>query len=222
MKKAIVLLSGGLDTATCLALVKAEGYQCYALSFDYGQKHLSELDAAKKLAQHFDVVEHKILILPKIQGSALTETTIQVPENIQSIGITNTYVPARNTIFLSYALAWAELLDANVIFYGANAPDSQGFPDCREAYIHAFESMANLATKKTIEGNSIRIMAPLVHLSKAEIITLGSKLGVDYAQTITCYQADSAGRACGQCDSCRTRREGFIAAGIEDPTVYVD
>lgn len=221
IKKAIILLSGGLDTATCLALAKSEGYACYALSFDYGQKHHSELNAAKSLAKKLGVIEHRLIKLPTISGSALTDKNIQLSETGNPSGITNTYVPARNTIFLSFALSWAELIGADTIFYGANAPDNEGFPDCRPEYITAFETMANLATKAGVEGNKIIIKAPLVNLSKAEIIKMGINLGVDYSITVTCYQADNEGQACGKCDACRLRRAGFIEAGIADPTKYV-
>lgn len=223
-KKAVILFSGGLDTVTCLAMAKAEGYACYALSFDYGQKHRSELIAAKKLAQQMGVVEHRILQLPTgyITGSALTDADLAVPENTIPKGITTTYVPARNVIFLSFALSWAEVIGAHDIFYGANAPDNDGFPDCRPAFISAFEIMANQATKAGVEGQPFRLHAPLVALQKADIIKRGMALGIDYAATVTCYQADDQGRACGHCDSCRTRMQGFEAAGISDPTRYIN
>jgi len=220
-KSAVVLLSGGIDSTVCLALAKQAGYACYALSFNYGQKQLSELSAAQKIAQHFSVVEHQILTIPRIRGSALTEHDLAMPE-VPVQGITSTYVPARNTIFLSYALAWAEYLRATSIFYGANAPDFSGFPDCRPAYIAAFETMANLATEQSVEGKNISIQAPLVHLSKADIIKLAASHGVLFEETVTCYQADEQGHACGNCGSCCIRRQGFLEANILDPTIYVN
>jgi len=220
-KKAVVLLSGGLDSATVLAIAKSQGYDCYALSLDYGQRHTAELNAARNVADHFQVKQHQIvkLDLRQFGGSALTDDTIAVPEE-ESSDIPVTYVPARNTIFLSLALAWAETLDARDIFVGVNAVDYSGYPDCRPEYIESFEQMANLATKAGVEGEHFSIQAPLINLTKAEIIQAGSKLGVDYALTISCYQADDAGAACGKCDSCRLRRQGFADAGVPDPTKY--
>jgi 7-cyano-7-deazaguanine synthase len=220
--KAVVLLSGGLDSATTLALAKEQGDTCYALSFNYGQRHSAELNAAKNVAQSMNVTEHKIinLDLTQIGGSALTDKNIAVPQ-APSEGIPITYVPARNTIFLSYALAWSEVLGINDIFIGVNAVDYSGYPDCRPEYIAAFENMARLATKSGVEGHPFRIRTPLIHLSKAEIIRKGTELGVDYSLTVSCYQADEHGHACGMCDSCRFRKEGFSAAGIPDPTIYI-
>ncbi len=219
--KAVILLSGGLDSATALAMAKDQGYESYALSFNYGQRHAAELTAAAKIANVFSVVEHKTidLDLTQIGGSALTDDNIDVPES-PTEGIPVTYVPARNTIFLSYALAWAEVLEINNIFIGVNAVDYSGYPDCRPEYIQAFERMANLATKAGVEGTKLTIHTPLIDLSKADIIQLGSKLDVDYALTISCYQVDEDGGACGVCDSCRFRKEGFENAGIPDPTHY--
>jgi len=219
--KAVILLSGGLDSATVLAMAKAQAYECYALSFNYGQRHATELNAAAKVVNAFNVIEHKIidLDLTQIGGSALTDKNIDVPESATD-GIPVTYVPARNTIFLSYALAWAEVLDINNIFIGVNAVDYSGYPDCRPEYIQAFERMANLATKSGIEGTKLTIHTPLIDLSKADIIQQGNQLNVDYALTISCYQVDEDGGACGVCDSCRFRKEGFENAGIPDPTHY--
>ena len=219
--KAVILLSGGLDSATALAIAMDQGYQCYALSFNYGQRHAVELTAAAKIAKAFGIIEHKTidLDLTQIGGSALTDNNIDVPES-PTEGIPITYVPARNTIFLSYALAWAEVLNINDIFIGVNAVDYSGYPDCRVEYIKAFERMANLATKSGVEGTQLTIRTPLIDLSKAEIIQQGSKLNVDYALTVSCYQADSDGKACSVCDSCRFRKEGFENAGISDPTYY--
>jgi 7-cyano-7-deazaguanine synthase len=219
--KAVILLSGGLDSATVLAMAKAQAYECYALSFNYGQRHATELNAAAKVVNAFNVIEHKIidLDLTQIGGSALTDKNIDVPESATD-GIPVTYVPARNTIFLSYALAWAEVLDINNIFIGVNAVDYSGYPDCRPEYIQAFERMANLATKSGIEGTKLTIHTPLIDLSKADIIQQGNQLNVDYALTISCYQVDEDGGACGVCDSCRFRKEGFENAGIPDPTYY--
>ncbi len=221
MKKAVVLVSGGLDSATALALAQEQGYVCYALSFDYGQRHRCELDAARKVAEAAGVVEHKIITLnlDNIGGSALTDTAIPVPQQATE-GIPVTYVPARNTVFLALALGWAEVLEAEAIFIGVNAVDYSGYPDCRPEFIEAFANMAQLATKAGVEGRPIRIETPLIHLSKAEIIQQGSRLGVDYANTISCYDPDTEGRACGQCDSCRLRAAGFEAAGVADPTRY--
>ncbi len=219
--KAIVLVSGGLDSATCLALAVARGYQCYALSFNYGQRSSSELDAAQRLVSGSAVVEHKIIDLNmgEIGGSALTDSKIAVPEQ-ETEGIPVTYVPARNTVFLSYALAWAEVVDARAIYIGVNALDYSGYPDCRPEYIAAFQQVVNLATKSSVEGKHIQLETPLIALSKAEIINTGIRLGVDYSITVSCYQADAQGRACGRCDSCRFRKKGFIDAGVEDPTRY--
>jgi len=221
-KKAIILLSGGLDSATVLAIAQEQNYQLYALSFNYGQKHSIELESAKRLAQQFQVSEHKIinLGLGEIGGSALTDDNLAVPTTEQQ-GIPVTYVPARNTVFLSFALGWAEVLDAHDIFIGVNAVDYSGYPDCRPEFISAFQTMANLATKAGVEGHMINIHAPLIDLSKGDIIKQGTRLGVNYAQTISCYAADQSGLACGECDSCRLRREGFIQAGMPDPTHYV-
>lgn len=220
-KKAVVLLSGGLDSATVLAMAKAQGYECYALSFDYGQRHCTELVAAKQLATSFSALDHQILHLDLniFGGSALTDNSIDVPTT-PAEGIPITYVPARNTIFLSMALAWAEVLQADDIFIGVNAVDYSGYPDCRPEFIKAFETMANLATKVGVEGNHLTIHTPLIDMSKAQIIQVGKKLGVDYSLTISCYAADEQGKACGVCDSCRLRRKGFEDAGIEDPTKY--
>lgn len=222
MKKAVVLLSGGLDSATALAIARDQGYQCYALSVDYGQRHRSELDAARKVAQSLGTVAHQIikLDLTAFGGSALTDQTIEVPIGEAEADIPITYVPARNTIMLSLALAWAETLESQDIFAGVNAVDYSGYPDCRPEYIQAFEKMANLATKAGIEGKKLTIHTPLMHLSKKEIIETGLRLGVDFSLTVSCYQADEAGRACGVCDSCRIRKAGFAAAGIVDPTRY--
>ena len=222
MKKAVVLVSGGLDSATTLALAQEQGYACYALSFDYGQRHRCELDAARKVAEAAEVVEHKIITLnlDNIGGSALTDTAIPVPQQATE-GIPVTYVPARNTVFLALALGWAEVLEAEAIFIGVNAVDYSGYPDCRPEFIEAFANMAQLATKTGVEGRPIRIETPLIHLSKAEIIQQGSRLGVDYANTISCYDPDTEGRACGRCDSCRLRAAGFEAAGVADPTRYL-
>jgi len=219
--KAVILLSGGLDSATILAMAQDQDYECYALSFNYGQRHAAELNAAAKVVNAFNVIEHKTidLDLTQIGGSALTDNSIDVPESATE-GIPVTYVPARNTIFLSYALAWAEVLEVNNIFIGVNAVDYSGYPDCRPEYIQAFERMANLATKAGVEGKKLTIHTPLIDLSKADIIQQGSKLDVDYALTISCYQVDEDGGACGVCDSCRFRKEGFENAGIPDPTHY--
>lgn len=217
--RAIVLLSGGLDSVTCLAWAQSQ-YDCFALSFSYGQRHSSELEAAKRIAAKAGV-EHRVINidLRSLGGSALTDDSIDVPEQ-ESEGIPVTYVPARNTIFLSYALAAAEVTGSTAIVIGVNAVDYSGYPDCRPAYIEAFANMAALATKAGVEGRPLKIETPLLHLSKAEIISLGLKHGVDYSQTISCYQADDQGRACGRCDSCRLRRQGFIDAGVTDPTLY--
>jgi len=220
-KKAIVLLSGGLDSITVLALAKKQGYKCYALSFDYGQRHNAELIAATKIAADYQVEEHKIikLGLSSIGGSALTDEHIAVPNTPQE-GIPVTYVPARNTIFLSFALGWAEVLNLTDIFIGVNAVDYSGYPDCRPEFIKAFQQLANLATKAGVEGEHFTIHAPLIALSKAEIIKKGVELDVDYQRTVSCYSADEHGRACGKCDACRLRKAGFAEAGIQDPTKY--
>jgi 7-cyano-7-deazaguanine synthase len=221
MKRAVVLLSGGLDSATVLAMARAQGYVCYALSVDYGQRHHAELAAAQRVARELGAHEHRVINidLTAFGGSALTDTNIAVPERASS-GIPLTYVPARNTIMLSLALAWAEVLKAQDIFIGVNAVDYSGYPDCRPEFVAAFERMANLATKAAVEGKPLTLHAPLLHLSKAEIIREGVRMGVDYALTVSCYQADEQGRACGRCDSCRLRREGFQSAGVPDSTRY--
>lgn len=220
-KKAVVLLSGGLDSATILAQAKAAGFACYSMSFDYGQRHRVELQAAERVAAQLGVVEHKVvgLNLNGIGGSALTDSSIAVPES-PTEGIPVTYVPARNTVFLALALGWAEVLGAHDIFIGVNAVDYSGYPDCRPDFIAAFERVANLATREGVEGEGFRIQAPLQNLSKAQIVEIGMQHGVDYALTVSCYQADEDGRACGKCDSCRLRAAGFIAAGVVDPTRY--
>ncbi len=220
-KRAVILLSGGLDSATVVAMARAEGYSCYTMSFDYGQRSHAELDAAARVARDLGVVEHKVigLNLNGIGGSALTDSSIDVPE-APTEGIPVTYVPARNTVFLSLALGWAEVLNARDIFIGVNAVDYSGYPDCRPEFVESFERMANLATKAGVEGRGFRIQAPLQNLSKADIVKAGVRLGVDYALTVSCYQADNDGRACRKCDSCRLRAEGFQAAGITDPTRY--
>lgn len=220
-RKAVVLLSGGLDSATVLAMAQAEGFLCHTVSFDYGQRHRAELDAAAKLARQSAVAEHKVITLglDGMGGSALTDESLAVPESPQA-GIPVTYVPARNTVFLALALGWAEVLDARDIFIGVNAVDYSGYPDCRPAFIEAFERMANLATRAGVEGEGFRIRAPLQDMSKAQIIEAGQRLGLDYSLTVSCYQADSQGRACGRCDSCRLRTAGFAAAGVVDPTLY--
>lgn len=221
MKNAVVLLSGGLDSATVLAMARQQGYACHALSVDYGQRHHAELAAAERVAQALGAVEHRTIHidLTAFGGSALTDPFIAVPQQ-PGDGIPLTYVPARNTIILSLALAWAEVLQAQDIFIGVNAVDYSGYPDCRPEYIEAFERMANLATKAAVEGKRLTLHAPLQHLSKADIIKLGVQMGVDYALTVSCYQADTDGRACAVCDSCRLRRAGFEVAGMADPTRY--
>ncbi|MEE9357208.1 7-cyano-7-deazaguanine synthase QueC [Candidatus Vondammii sp. HM_W22] len=221
MKKAVVLLSGGLDSATLLSIAHDQGYECYALSINYGQRHSTELNAAKRLAGLLGAVDHKIIpiSLDSFGGSALTDESIDVPEQ-ESEGIPITYVPARNTIFLSLALGWAEVLEARDLFVGVNAVDYSGYPDCRPEFINAFEQLANLATKAGVEGGKFHIRAPLIDLTKAEIIKQGTALGVDYGLTISCYQADGQGRACSLCDSCRLRKQGFEDAGVPDPTAY--
>lgn len=220
--KAVILLSGGLDSATVLAIARSQGFDCYCLSFDYGQRHSAELAAAERVAAALGAVEHRVarIDIGAFGGSALTDTSIDVPVDGVEGGIPVTYVPARNTIMLSYALGWAEVLGAQDIFVGVNAVDYSGYPDCRPEYIQAFERMANLATKVAVEGRLFHIRAPLIDLSKADIIRQGSQLGVDYGLTVSCYQADLQGHACGVCDSCRLRRAGFAAAGVADPTRY--
>lgn len=223
MKKAVILLSGGLDSATVLAQARAQGFECYCLSFLYGQRHSAELAAARRVAKALGAKEHRIatIDLAAFGGSALTDTSIDVPtDGVQEGVIPITYVPARNTIMLSYALAWAEVLEAQDIWVGVNAVDYSGYPDCRPEYIEAFEHMANLATRIAIEGKPFKIHTPLIAHSKAQIVAEGTRLGVDYGLTVSCYLADDEGRACGKCDSCRLRREGFVAAGVADPTHY--
>lgn len=221
--RAVVLVSGGLDSTTVLAMAREQGYACFTLSFDYGQRHRAELVAADRVARSLGDVEHKVvrLNLDSIGGSALTDPTIAVPE-AASEGIPVTYVPARNTVFLSIALGWAEVLGAEAIFIGVNAVDYSGYPDCRPAFVAAFETLANLATRAGVEGGQLRVHAPLMHMSKADIIHEGVRLGVDYSLTVSCYQADDDGKACGRCDACRLRREGFQEAGVADPTRYRD
>lgn len=220
-KKAVILISGGLDSTTVLAIARNEGYRCYTLSFDYGQRHRAELVAAERTSKALGAVEHKVvkLDLRSIGGSALTDDRFDVPEQATE-GIPITYVPARNTVFLSIALGWAEVVGAQDIFIGVNAVDYSGYPDCRPAFIQAFECLANLATKAAVEGRKMRIRTPLMDLGKDEIVRLGLWLGVDYGLTVSCYQANSEGEACGRCDSCRLRRAGFEAAGVSDPTRY--
>ena len=219
--RAVVLVSGGLDSATCLAIARARGYDCFALSFDYGQRSVSELAAAKRVVESQGSIEHRIvsLGLDALGGSALTDKSLAVPE-AGTEGIPVTYVPARNTVFLAYALAWAEVIDASAIFIGVNALDYSGYPDCRPTYIDAFQNMMNLATKKAVEGGTIVLHAPLIEKSKADIIKTGMELGVDYGLTVSCYQADEEGNACGLCDSCRLRKLGFADAQLHDPTRY--
>jgi 7-cyano-7-deazaguanine synthase len=220
-RSAVVLVSGGLDSATVLALARADGYACYALSVAYGQRHSAELEAAARVAQVLGAREHRLMRvdLAGIGGSALTDTSLAVPEH-PTAGIPITYVPARNTIMLSLALAWAEVLEAQDIFIGVNAVDYSGYPDCRPEFIAAFEQLAARATKSGVEGRACRIRTPLISWSKAQIIREGLRLGVDYVLTVSCYQADAQGRACGRCDSCRIRRAGFESAGVPDPTRY--
>ena len=219
--RAVILVSGGLDSTTVLAMAKSQGFDCYTLSFDYGQRHRVELSAAGNIATHMGVLEHKTVTLDlrTIGGSALTDDTIAVPEE-SCEGIPVTYVPARNTVFLSIALGWAEVLSASTIFIGVNAVDYSGYPDCRPEYIQAYEKMANLATKAGVEGDPLSIQTPLIYLTKAEIIRKGLELGVDYSMTVSCYQANQQGEACGRCDSCRLRKQGFMEAGVPDPTRY--
>jgi 7-cyano-7-deazaguanine synthase len=221
MKKAVVLLSGGLDSATVLAIAKSQGFDCFCLSLDYHQRHVAELEAARTLASRLGATEHKTVTLDLglFGGSALTDDKIAVPES-ETKGIPVTYVPARNTIMLSLALAWAEVLEAQDIFIGVNALDYSGYPDCRGEYVQAFQEMANLATKSAVEGKKITVHAPLIDLTKAQIIVLGTKLDVPYSATVSCYQANQKGEACGLCDSCRLRREGFNKAGLPDATRY--
>ena len=223
--KAVVLLSGGLDSATALADAAARGYQCYVLSFDYGQRSVTELNAARAIARQQKVAEHRIIRLNHLEdigGSALTDHNMEMPEEDSTDGaIPVTYVPARNTVFLSLALGWAEVLEASAIFIGVNAVDYSGYPDCRPEFIAAFEAMANLATKAGVSGQPITIETPLIDLTKAQIIQRGTELGIDYAMTVSCYQADDQGRACAVCDSCRLRRQGFADAEMADPTRYI-
>ena len=221
MPRSVVLLSGGMDSATCMAVARAAGNSCFALSFDYGQKHRAELDAAAIIAGQMGAVEHRIIRIgmEQLGGSALTDDAIAVPE-AGGLGIPITYVPARNTVFLSLGLAWAEVLAADSIYAGVNAVDYSGYPDCRPEYIAAFQLMANLATKRSVEGCLLEIRTPLIALSKAAIVTLGTRLGVDFSVTVSCYSADMSGAACGHCDACELRREGFVAAGVTDPTRY--
>lgn len=220
-KNAVVLLSGGMDSATVLAMAHAQGYACYALSVNYGQRHHAELAAAQRVAHLLGAHEHRVvnIDLTGFGGSSLTDNKIAVSQQ-PTEGIPLTYVPARNTIMLSLALAWAEVLHAQDIFIGVNAVDYSGYPDCRPAYVEAFERMANLATKAAVEGRFLTVHAPLMNLSKAEIVHRGNALGVDFAQTVSCYQADEAGHACGVCDACRLRHAGFASAGVDDPTMY--
>jgi len=223
-RRAIVLVSGGLDSATCLALARADGFRCHALSFQYGQRHSAELDAARTLASRLGAEEHRVMQidLGAFGGSALTDASIAVPEGeAGGPAIPVTYVPARNAVFLAFALAWAEVLQAHDIYIGVNAVDYSGYPDCRPQFIEAFERMANLATREGVEGTEpLRIRTPLIDLTKAEIIRRGAALGVDFGATVSCYQADERGRACGRCDACRLRKAGFDAAGVPDPTRY--
>jgi 7-cyano-7-deazaguanine synthase len=227
-KPAIVLTSGGLDSTTCLALARAEGFApLYSMTFDYGQRHCHELAAAERVARHFGVAEHRVvrIDLRQFGKSALTADAIAVPkdrdESAMTADVPVTYVPARNTIFLSYALAWAEVLGVLDVFIGVNSVDYSGYPDCRPAFVSAFETMANLATKMTAEGRArFRLHTPLIHLTKAQIIRRGVELGVDYGMTHSCYDPDAQGRACGHCDSCLLRKKGFAEAGVADPTVY--
>jgi 7-cyano-7-deazaguanine synthase len=243
MARAVVLLSGGLDSATTLAVAREQGFECYALSFAYGQRHRAELDAAARVARAQGAVEHRVIEIPigELGGSALTDPRLAVPVSDERSSVASsatgpfregathgaagaipvTYVPARNTVFLSLALAWAEVLDAQAIFIGVTAVDYSGYPDCRPEFIAAFQALARLATKQAVEGRAVRIEAPLIHMSTADIIRRGVAFGVDYAATVSCYNADGQGRACGRCDSCRFRRDGFRAAGIPDPTRYL-
>lgn len=222
-KKAVILLSGGLDSATVLAMALSQGYECHTISFDYGQRHKAELNFASALSSKMGAKSHRVVNvdMAPIGGSALTDSSIEVPvTGVETDDIPVTYVPARNTVFLSYALALAEVLGSNDLFIGVNSVDYSGYPDCRQPYIDAFEKMANLATKVGVEGQVLRIQTPLMTLSKAQIIQLGTRLGVDYSLTVSCYQADSEGGACGVCDACRLRKQGFDNAGVLDPTRY--
>ena len=226
-KSAVILLSGGLDSATTLAIAQHEGFACYAITFRYGQRHTCEIEAAQKIAQRYSVKEHKIISidLSAFGGSALTDSSITVPKDRADIasGIPVTYVPARNTVFLSYALAWAEVLGAWHLFIGVNALDYSGYPDCRPAFIEAFEKMANLATAKAVQGEGrYQIQTPIIHLSKAQIIRRGVELGVDYSLTHSCYDPTPTGQACGRCDACRLRLKGFQEAGLKDPILYAE
>lgn len=221
--KAVILLSGGLDSATVLAMAKSQGFECHTISFDYGQRHKAELHAAERLSNGLGAASHRVMSvdMSQIGGSALTDNRIDVPvSGVDKTEIPVTYVPARNTVFLSFALALAEVLEANDIFIGVNAVDYSGYPDCRPEYIAAYEAMANLATKSGVEGHRLHISTPLIDLSKAEIIQSGLALGVDYSLTVSCYQANDLGEACGVCDSCRLRKQGFVDAGVSDPTIY--
>ena len=222
MKKAVILFSGGLDSTTCLAMAKADGFACFALSFSYGQRHEAELKAAKNIAKKMRVVEHRVLSLDMGQfgGSSLTDGSLTVPDFEASAEVPNTYVPARNTVFLSLALGYAEVVGAQAIYIGANSVDYSNYPDCREDYLHAFQTLANLATRSGREGKAISTHAPLLHLSKADIIQAGMALGIDYGKTVSCYRLDAEGRACGSCDSCTFRAKGFSEAGFNDPTHY--
>ena len=223
-KKAVILTSGGLDSATCLAIARSQGFECYTLAFDYGQKHCSELQAAARISKQLGAMEHKVfqLSIGQFGGSALTDATMMVPDFKPTSNIPSTYVPARNTIFLSIALGIAEILDANDIFVGVSSIDYSHYPDCRPEYIDQFQKLANLATKTGVENQGCKIHAPLILLSKAQTIQWGLKLGVDYSQTISCYRADEEGRACGRCDSCAFRKKGFQEANVVDPTIYSD
>ena len=221
-KKAIILLSGGLDSATVLGIALKEGYECYAMTINYQQRHNAELVAASNIAKFFNIKEHKVIDidLSWLKSSSLTNEKMNIPE-VTSEGIPSTYVPARNTIMMTLAMAWAETIESHDIFIGVNAVDYSGYPDCRPEYIDSFQKMANLATKTAVEGMMIKIHAPLINLSKSEIICIGKKANIDFSSTVSCYQADKYGRACGKCDSCRLRKEGFKQANIKDPTQYV-
>ena len=222
-KKAVILLSGGLDSTTVLAMAQNDGLECFTISFDYGQRHRAEIMASEKISNYYDVTEHRLIKIPldRIGGSALTDLSIDVP-NEETKGIPITYVPARNTIFLSFALAVAEVVNANKILIGINAVDYSGYPDCRPEFIKSFQELTSLATKQGVEGCSVSIDAPLMHLTKSEIISLGHSLGVDYSLTVSCYSATNDGLACGKCDSCRYRKKGFYEAGINDQTRYIN
>ena len=223
MKKAVILLSGGLDSTTCLAHAKAEGFACYTMSFNYGQKNRAELIAAARIAHHFGAEQHQEIKLPigELGGSALTDVNIQVPDYSGLGKIPVTYVPARNTVFLSIALGWAEILCASAIFVGVSHVDYSGYPDCRPAFIDAFQALIHVATKAGVEGQFIQLQTPLIHLSKAETIAMGLQLGIDYSHTVSCYQSTDEGLACGRCDSCFLRKQGFQEAGLADPTRYI-